>query len=124
MEKENCKKNKTTNKGMIRITYEFPVELLDKVPLPEGSTPSQEWALASAIGALKIMGEGREILLSSEKPHVEEFLLHISPTLCCQAATKILHDYKEEAREAKVAILSCALDIGQRLTRQNNEGDN
>lgn len=112
------------NKGKIRVVFEFPVELLDKVPLPEGSTPSQEWALASAIGALKIMGEGREILLSSEKPHVEEFLLYISPALCCQAAAKLLHDYKEEAREAKAAILSCALDICQRLTRQNNEGDN
>lgn len=121
MEKENCKKNKTMNKGKIRITYEFPVELLDKVPLPEGSTPSQEGALASAIGALKIMGEGREILLSSEKPLVEEFLLYISPTLCCQAATKILHDYKEEAAAASAAILSYANDIFQQLS---NEGDN
>ena len=112
------------NKGKIKVTFEFPVELLDKVPLPEGSTPSQEGALASAIGALKIMGEGREILLSSEKPHVEEFLLHISPTLCCQAAAKLLHDYKEEAAETSAAILSYARDIVQQLTRKNNEGDN
>ena len=112
------------NKGKIKVVFEFPVEFLDKVPLPEGSTPSQEWALASAIGALKIMGEGREILLSSEKPPVEEFLLHISPTLCCQAATKLLHDYKEEAAATSAAILSYARDIFQRLKQQDNEGDN
>jgi hypothetical protein len=113
------------NKGKIKVTYEVPVELLDKVPLPEGSTIEQALALSTSIGVMKAMGEGREILLSGDdSASVKELLRYILPTLCVQAANKLLNEYEEEAREAKAAILSYARDIRQRLTRQNNEGDN
>lgn len=125
MEKENCKKNKTTNKGMIRITYEFPVELLDKVPMPEDSTVTQKVALSMALACLHTMGEGREILLSSDdNADVEMLLIEFGPSMFCQAANRLLNDYEEEARAAKEAILSLYHKKYQRLTRKNNEGDN
>lgn len=112
------------NKDKIRVVFEFPVELLDKIQLPEHSTPDQAKALAVSMGLLKSIGTEREIILSSEDSNTEELLVYMGPTICVQAANRLLNDYEEGVKAAKSAILSLSRKTYQQLTRKNNEGDN
>lgn len=112
------------NKGKIRVTFEFPVEFLDKIQLPEHSTPNQAKALAVSMGLLKSIGTEREIILSSEDSYTEELLVYMGPTICVQAAHRIVTEDTELAQQAADKMQDVVRDTYQRYKiQQDNEGD-